>query len=86
MARAMTEATGLQSRPGRRDSYDFSVILGGPLFQMFCRPILFLVRLMPITKEALIQLAVITLLPVAPLVLTMIPLSELLKRLLQVVL
>jgi hypothetical protein len=40
----------------------------------------------PITKEALVQLAVITLLPVAPLVLTMIPLSELLKRLLQVVL
>ena len=43
-------------------------------------------RPVPITKEALIQLAVITLLPVAPLVLTMIPLSELLKRLLQVVL
>jgi len=43
-------------------------------------------RPVPITKEALIQLAVITLLPVAPLVLTMIPLSELLKRLLHVVL
>jgi hypothetical protein len=44
------------------------------------------IRPVPITKEALIQLAVITLLPVAPLVLTMIPLSELLKRLLLVVL
>jgi hypothetical protein len=43
-------------------------------------------RPVPVTKEALIQLAVITLLPVAPLVLTMIPLSELLNRLLNVVL
>jgi hypothetical protein len=43
-------------------------------------------RPVPITKEALIQLAVITLLPVAPLVLTMVPLGELLKRLLHVVL
>jgi len=43
-------------------------------------------RPVPVTKEALIQLAVITLLPVAPLVLTMVPLSELLKRLLHVVL
>src|SRR5262245_62182124 len=33
----MTEATGLQSHPAGRGSYDFSVILGGPLFQMFCR-------------------------------------------------
>src|SRR5262249_61216249 len=32
-------------------------------------------RPVPVTKEALIQLAVITLLPVAPLVLTMVPLS-----------
>jgi hypothetical protein len=39
----------------------------------------------PITKEALVQLAVITLAPVAPLILTMVPLDELLKRLLQVV-
>src|SRR4030095_7824233 len=30
----MTDATGLQSRPAGRDSYDFSVILGGPLFQL----------------------------------------------------
>ena len=43
-------------------------------------------RAVPITKEALLQLAVITLVPVAPLVLTMVPLDELLKRLLQVVL
>jgi hypothetical protein len=42
-------------------------------------------RPVPITKEALLQLAVITLVPVAPLVLTMVPLEELLKRLLQVV-
>jgi hypothetical protein len=42
-------------------------------------------RPVPITKEALVQLVVITLVPVAPLVLTMIPLDELLKRLLQVV-
>jgi hypothetical protein len=42
-------------------------------------------RAVPITKEALVQLAVITLAPVAPLILTMVPLDELLKRLLQVV-
>jgi hypothetical protein len=42
-------------------------------------------RSVPITKEALVQLAVITLVPVAPLVLTMVPLDELVKRLLQVV-
>jgi hypothetical protein len=40
----------------------------------------------PFTKEAVVQLAVITLVPVEPLVLTMIPLNELLKKLLQVVL
>jgi hypothetical protein len=39
----------------------------------------------PVTKEAVVQLAVITLVPVAPLVLTMVPLDELLKKLLQVV-
>jgi hypothetical protein len=42
-------------------------------------------RAVPITKEAIVQLAVITLAPVAPLILTMVPLDELLKRLLQVV-
>lgn len=42
-------------------------------------------RVVPITRDAIIQLAVITLLPVAPLLLTMISLEELLKRLLQVV-
>jgi hypothetical protein len=41
-------------------------------------------RLVPFTKGTVLQLAVITLLPVAPLVLTMVPLEELLKRLLQV--
>jgi hypothetical protein len=40
----------------------------------------------PFTKQAVVQLAVITLLPVAPLLLTMISLDELLKRLLQIVL
>ena len=43
-------------------------------------------RLVPFTRDAVLQLAVITLLPVAPLLLTVIPLEELLKRLLQVVL
>jgi len=42
-------------------------------------------RVVPITRDAVVQLAVITLLPVAPLLLTMISLEELLKRLLQVV-
>jgi len=39
----------------------------------------------PFTKEAVLQLAVISLVPVAPLVLTMIPLGELLDRFLKVV-
>jgi hypothetical protein len=40
----------------------------------------------PFTKNAIVQLAVIALLPVAPLLLTMISLDELLKRLIQVML
>jgi hypothetical protein len=40
----------------------------------------------PFTKNAVVQLDVIALLPVSPLVLTMISMDELLKRLLQVVL
>ena len=40
----------------------------------------------PFTKNAIVQLAVIALLPIAPLLLTMISLDELLKRLIQVVL
>lgn len=43
-------------------------------------------RMVPFTRDAVIQLAVITLIPIAPLLLTMISLEELLKRLLQVVL
>ena len=43
-------------------------------------------RVVPFARDTVVQLAVITLLPVAPLVLTVIPLEELLKRLLQVVL
>jgi hypothetical protein len=43
-------------------------------------------RLLPFTRDAVVQLAVITLVPVAPLLLTMIPLEELLKRLVQIVL
>ncbi len=43
-------------------------------------------RVVPFTRDAVVQLAVITLLPVAPLLLTMVSIEELLKRLLQVVL
>ena len=43
-------------------------------------------RTVPFSKETVLQLAVITLAPLAPLLLTMIPLEELLKRLLQIVL
>jgi hypothetical protein len=43
-------------------------------------------RAVPFTRDAVVQLTVITLAPVAPLVLTMVPLEELLKRLLQIVL
>ena len=39
-------------------------------------------RVVPLTKDAVIQLAVLTLAPVAPLALTMMPLEELLKKLL----
>jgi len=42
-------------------------------------------RLAPITRDAVLQVVVITLLPVAPLLLTMVSWEELLKRLLQVV-
>ena len=42
-------------------------------------------RLVPFTMRTVLQLAVITLLPVAPLLLTMIPLEELLERLLKAV-
>jgi len=43
-------------------------------------------RLAPITRDAVLQLAVITLLPVAPLLLTMVSWEELLRQLVQVVL
>lgn len=43
-------------------------------------------RLAPFTRETVLQLAVITLLPVAPLLLTMLSLEELVKRLPQIVL
>ncbi len=43
-------------------------------------------RLLPFTRDAVLQLGVITLLPVAPLVLTMIPLDELMTRLVQILL
>ena len=42
-------------------------------------------RLVPFTRDTVLQLAVITLLPVVPLLLTMLSLEELAKRLLQVV-
>ena len=41
--------------------------------------------LVPFTRNTVLQLAVITLLPVAPLLLTMVSLEDLLTRLLQVV-
>jgi hypothetical protein len=44
------------------------------------------IRVIPFARDTVLQLVVITLLPVAPLVLTMISLEDLLKRLLQVVL
>ena len=43
-------------------------------------------RLVPFTRDAIVQVAVLTLLPVGPLVLTMVPLEELLKRLIKIVL
>jgi hypothetical protein len=43
-------------------------------------------RVVPVTRDAVVQLAVITLLPIAPLLLTMVSLEELLHRLLQIVL
>jgi hypothetical protein len=42
-------------------------------------------RTIPITRDAVLQLAVIALLPIAPLLLTMMPREELLQRLLQIV-
>ena len=42
-------------------------------------------RFAPFTKETVVQLAVVTLIPVAPLLLTMISFEELLKRLLSAV-
>jgi hypothetical protein len=42
-------------------------------------------RVVPFTRDLVLQLAVITLAPVAPLLLTMVSLEELLKRLLQIV-
>ena len=43
-------------------------------------------RMVPFTKDTVLQLAVVTLLPVVPLLLTMVSLEELLKTLLKVVL
>jgi hypothetical protein len=42
-------------------------------------------RTWPFTRDAVLQLAVIALVPVAPVLLTMVLLEELLKRLLQIV-
>ena len=42
-------------------------------------------RLAPFTMQTVLQLAVVTLLPVVPLMLTMISLEELLERLLKIV-
>ena len=42
-------------------------------------------RLAPITKDVILRLAIVTLLPLAPLLLTIMPLEELLKKLLGIV-
>ena len=42
-------------------------------------------RLVPFTMQTVVQLAVITLVPVVPLMLTMISLEQLLERLLKIV-
>jgi hypothetical protein len=44
------------------------------------------IRPVPVTKEMVIQLAVATLAPIVPLALTMMPLEELLKKLLGILL
>ena len=41
-------------------------------------------RLTPFSKQMVLQLALITVAPIAPLLLTMVPLDELLSRLLEV--
>jgi hypothetical protein len=43
-------------------------------------------RVVPITKEAVIQLAIVIAAPIAPLVLTMMPLDEILKKMLGILL
>ena len=44
------------------------------------------IKILPVTREGLVALVAITLVPVAPLLLTMVPLDELINRLLKVVL
>jgi len=44
------------------------------------------IRLVPFSRDVVLQLTVISLAPVAPLVLTLVPLTELLDRFLQVLL
>jgi hypothetical protein len=92
-----------------RQTSDFSLVLGGPLFQLLRRAhlsddamtmarrriivmsladvgkgfeVVRTMRLAPVTKEMIVQLAVATLAPIVPLALTIMPLEELLKRLL----
>ena len=42
-------------------------------------------RIVPVSKEALLRLGVATLIPIVPLVLTLMPLEELLQKLLGVI-
>ena len=56
---------------------DFSIVIGGPLFQALRRAHL---------TDTVVQLVVMTLLPVAPLLLTMISPEELLGQLVKVIL
>jgi hypothetical protein len=72
-------------RPGLTESQDFSLVLGGPLYQLLRRS-----RLTGDTLELLhrriIALTVVTLAPVVPLTLTMISLEELLTQAIRMVL
>jgi hypothetical protein len=60
---------------------DFSLVLGGPLFEVIPK-----MRPFPFGKEALIRLVVTVALPFLPLLLTMLSLEELLAKLVKVLL
>ncbi|KAB2642213.1 MAG: hypothetical protein DVB26_03315 [Verrucomicrobia bacterium] len=67
---------------------DRSLVLGGPLFQLLrlaplannALQLLRTMRIVPLFKDAVIRLAVLTLLPLAPLRLTLMPREEIPKK------